>query len=66
LDHVRNLDTEQMIEVDRAMVEDYRIELIQMMENVGHCLAVLARERFLGDRLEVGPIFATGDIVRLK
>ncbi len=27
--------TEQMIEVDRAMMEDYRIELIQMMENAG-------------------------------
>lgn len=41
------LDTEQMIEVDRAMMEDYRIDLIQMMENAGRCLAILARERFL-------------------
>ena len=38
--------TEQMIEVDRAMIEDYRIELIQMMENAGRNLAHLARERF--------------------
>jgi len=37
----------QMIEVDRAMVEDYRIELIQMMENAGRNLAHLARQRFL-------------------
>jgi NAD(P)H-hydrate epimerase len=46
------LDTEQMIEVDRAMVEDYRIDLVQMMENAGRCLAVLARGRFLENRLE--------------
>ena len=39
--------TEQMIEVDRAMIEDYRIDLIQMMENAGRNLAHLARELFL-------------------
>jgi NAD(P)H-hydrate epimerase len=37
---------EQMIEVDRAMMEDVRIELIQMMENAGRNLAHLARIRF--------------------
>lgn len=42
------LTTEQMIEVDRAMIEDYHIELIQMMENAGRNLAHLARRRFLG------------------
>ena len=42
------LTTEQMMEVDRAMVEDSRIELIQMMENAGRNLAHLARHRFLG------------------
>ncbi len=41
------VDTTQMIEVDRAMMEDYHIELIQMMENAGRCLAHLARVRFL-------------------
>ena len=41
------LTTAQMREVDRAMVEDYRIELIQMMENAGRNLAHLARSRFL-------------------
>ena len=41
------LTTAHMIEVDRAMIEDYRIELIQMMENAGRNLAHLARERFL-------------------
>ncbi len=44
---VPDLNTEQMIEVDRAMIEDYEIELIQMMENAGRNLAHLARERFL-------------------
>lgn len=42
------LTTEQMIEVDRAMIEDYHILLIQMMENAGRTLAILARDRFLG------------------
>lgn len=40
------IDTPQMIEVDRLMMEEYQIELIQMMENAGRCLAILARERF--------------------
>lgn len=43
------LTTDQMIEVDRAMIEDYRILLIQMMENAGRNLAHLARERFLSN-----------------
>ena len=46
-DDVPYLTTEQMREVDRAMIEDYHIELIQMMENAGRNLAHLARERFL-------------------
>ena len=41
------LTTEQMVEVDRAMIEDLGIGLIQMMENAGRALADLARERFL-------------------
>jgi NAD(P)H-hydrate epimerase len=41
------LTTEQMVEVDRAMMEDLGIELIQMMENAGRNLAHLARRRFL-------------------
>ncbi|MCI0553738.1 MAG: NAD(P)H-hydrate epimerase [Anaerolineae bacterium] len=41
------LTTAQMIEVDRAMIEDYHIELIQMMENAGRNYAELAR-RWLG------------------
>jgi NAD(P)H-hydrate epimerase len=42
------LTTEQMVEVDRLMIEDLGIELIQMMENAGRNLAFLAGERFLG------------------
>jgi NAD(P)H-hydrate epimerase len=41
------LTTDQMREVDRAMIDDYHIELIQMMENAGRNLAQLARIRFL-------------------
>ena len=37
----------QMIEVDRAMIEDFQIMLVQMMENAGSALAELARQRFL-------------------
>jgi len=40
------ITTEQMKKVDRAMIEDYRITLIQMMENAGRNLAHLARHRF--------------------
>jgi NAD(P)H-hydrate epimerase len=43
---VPSLTIEQMIEVDRAMMQDMRIELIQMMENAGRHLAHLARVRF--------------------
>jgi NAD(P)H-hydrate epimerase len=46
--HVPYITTEQMIEVDRAMAEDFHIERIQMMENTGRNLAHLARTRFLG------------------
>lgn len=37
-----------MREVDRAMVEDFGIVLLQMMENAGRSLATVARERFFG------------------
>ncbi len=43
------LTTEQMIEVDRLMVEEYHIELIQMMENAGRALALLAKNMLDGD-----------------
>src|SRR5262250_1465462 len=40
------LTTEQMREVDRVMVEDLHIELVQMMENAGRSLAELAIDQF--------------------
>ena len=46
-DQVPHLTTDQMIEVDRAMMEDYHIDLVRMMENAGRNLAHLAREGFL-------------------
>ncbi len=41
------LTSVEMAAVDRAMVEDYGIDLVQMMENAGRALAALARDRFL-------------------
>ena len=54
------LTTQQMREVDRVMIQDYEISLLQMMENAGRCLADLARSRFFGgdprgQRVLVGP-----------
>ena len=43
------ITTDQMREVDRLMIEDYGIELIQMLENAGRHLAVLACQRFLAN-----------------
>ena len=43
---IPHLTTEQMIEVDRLMIDEYHIELIQMMENAGRCLALIARDSF--------------------
>ncbi len=48
-DELPFLSTEQMVEVDRAMIDDFRIELLQMMENAGRNLAHLARSRFFSD-----------------
>lgn len=42
-----------MIEVDRIMIEDLRIELIQMMENAGRNLAQLVVQRFAPSSVQV-------------
>lgn len=50
MNHIENLPlltTAQMVEVDRLMIEEWHISLIQMMENAGRSLAEMAR-RFLG------------------
>jgi len=41
------LTTDEMREVDRAMVEDFHIDIARMKENAGRNLAHLARDRFL-------------------
>lgn len=45
-DRIGWLTEEQMIEVDRVMIQDLHIELIQMMENAGRNLAALTVDRF--------------------
>ena len=45
----QTITADQMREVDQAMVEEYGIQLTQMMENAGRNLAHLARERLLED-----------------
>lgn len=62
-DEIPYLTTEQMVEVDRAMIEDYRIELIQMMESAGRNLAHLAGHvssraiRAAGVEAQVGELY---------
>jgi len=41
-----------MIEVDRLMMHEYHIDLIQMMENAGCCLAILIKDRFFDGGVE--------------
>lgn len=43
------ITTQQMVEVDRLMIEEYGIQLMQMMENAGRNLAELARQKLGGD-----------------
>ncbi len=45
---IPSLTTAEMIEVDRAMMQEYRIDLPRMMENAGRSLASLTRSNFLG------------------
>lgn len=46
---VPTLTTAQMQEVDRLMIADYGIDLLQMMELAGRSLATLARQMLDGD-----------------
>jgi len=47
IDSVPHVSRSEMEEVDRLMVDKYKISLIQMMENAGRNLAVLANHIFL-------------------
>lgn len=46
---VPTVSTTQMQEVDRLMIADYGVDLLQMMENAGRSLATLARRLLGGD-----------------
>lgn len=54
------LTTEQMIEVDRLMIKKYKIELIQMMENAGRNLALLAKSKFLRKKFKQNIVILAG------
>lgn len=43
------ISVSQMIEVDRLMIEEYQITLLQMMENAGRALGRLGAELFFGN-----------------
>ena len=45
---IPTLTRDQMVEIDRSMVEEFGVELLQMMENAGRHLAHLTRDRFCG------------------
>src|SRR6516225_3770054 len=49
--------TPQMVEVDRAMIEDFKIELIQMMENAGRWRQ---RRRCTGRRAAIAQLGGVG------
>lgn len=53
LESIPAVSMDQMREVDRIMIEDLHIELMQMMENAGRNLASLARRRFQPARVLV-------------
>ncbi len=52
-DSIGWLTSEQMVEVDRVMIEDLHVELIQMMENAGRNLARAAVDLFEPSRVIV-------------
>ena len=61
LTQIPYISARQMLEVDRLMIEEFGIQLIQMMENAGRHLAALARTRFLdGDPAGKRVIFLAG------
>ena len=56
LSSIPQITTKEMIEVDRAMMFDYKISLLQMMENAGRNLADFV-QAYLGDEQKIsGPV----------
>lgn len=55
------LTTAQMIEVDRLMIEEYGIRLMQMMENAGRNLAALALQMIADSDKKVAVLCGAGN-----
>ena len=55
------LTTQEMVEVDRLMIEVYGIQLIQMMENAGRNLAELALQMLEGSGKKVAVLCGSGN-----
>jgi NAD(P)H-hydrate epimerase len=53
LDQVPAVTTDQMREVDRLMIEEFSIDLLQMMENAGRALATVVRTLYRPRRVEI-------------
>ena len=49
LNQIPCINKAQMVEVDSLMMDEYGIDLVQMMENAGRNLARLAMQRYLGN-----------------
>jgi len=54
------ITTEEMREVDRLMIEEFRIDLIRMMENAGQNLARLCKKMLAEDLIEKKVFVAVG------
>ncbi len=55
-----SLTTDQMMEVDRLMIEEYGISLVQMMENAGSNLACLAIDLMTGSPVNKKVVVLSG------
>ena len=62
-DAIPVISTEQMIEVDRLMIESYGISLLQMMENAGRNLAILAKRQLgiISDKTNICVVVGNGN-----
>lgn len=63
LNEIPVISTEQMIEIDRLMVESYGIMLIQMMENVGRNLATHVKQQLgvISDKTNICVVVGSGN-----
>ena len=58
---IPTLDTHETIEIDRLMIDTYGITLMQIMENAGRNLAMLAKQLLGGSIIEKKICVAVGD-----